>query len=242
MNILVVEDDPYLLEGIVEILESEKHHVTKCKDGEKAIQLANQNKFDAMLLDILIPKINGIDVVKALRNVRNSIPIIIISALSDANDRVKGLDAGADDYLPKPFCKAELLARLRAATRRSGEIKQDLMSYHGTSLDLDKFQLVCGDEHVRVSMKEMKILQTFFLNPNVLFSKDRLIEKVWDYDSNIEYNSVEVYISFLRNKLAAIHATVKIKTARGVGYMLVAKDSNDDETQTITVSDAKRKA
>lgn len=221
MNILLVEDEVSLSEALTHILKKEKYSVDAVYDGESGYNSGLSNRYDIILLDIMLPKMNGFDVLKKLREEKVATPILLLTARGQVSDKVRGLDLGADDYLAKPFSTAELLARIRALLRRKTElINENIMSYGDLELNLSSYELVCNDKKIKVSLKESDILQYFLSRPNFVVSKDELIIKVWGYDSEAEYNNIEVYISFLRNKLRFLNSKVIISTVRGAGYKL----------------------
>ena len=176
--------------------------------------------YDLILLDIMLPKMDGLTVLKKLRDNGISTPIMLLTARTEIDDKIKGLDLGADDYLTKPFNKGELLARVRALTRRKGEIPTNELEFKDIKLNQSSYELICGDNSIKLGGKEFKIMQMLMYNTKNIISKDEFIEKIWGYDSEAEYNSIEVYVSFLRKKLNAIHSTVQIKASRGIGYYL----------------------
>ncbi len=223
MNILLVEDEVNLSEALTHILKKEKYSVDAVYDGESGLSNGLTNRYDVILLDIMLPKMNGYDVLKKLREEKIATPVLLLTARGQVSDKVKGLDLGADDYLAKPFSTAELLARIRALLRRKTEtINENIMSYGDLELNLSSYELICGDKKIKVSLKESDILQYFLSRPNFVVSKDELIIKLWGYDSEAEYNNIEVYISFLRNKLRFLNSKVIISTVRGAGYKLEA--------------------
>lgn len=221
MNILLVEDEVSLSEALVHILKKEKYIVDAVYDGESGYEYAATDRYDLILLDVMLPKINGFDVLRKLRTEKNNTPVIMLTALSQVNDKVRGLDMGADDYLAKPFSTPELLARIRAVSRRkTNTISENVKKFGDVEYNVSSFELCCNNKKVKVALKESEILQYFFDRPNFVVSKDDLIVKLWGYDSEAEYNNIEVYISFLRKKLAFIGSHVTISTVRGVGYKL----------------------
>ncbi|MCI5791314.1 MAG: response regulator transcription factor [Clostridiales bacterium] len=221
MNILLVEDEVSLSEALVHILKKEKYIVDAVYDGESGYEYAATDRYDLILLDVMLPKMNGFDVLRKLRTEKNNTPVIMLTALSQVNDKVRGLDMGADDYLAKPFSTPELLARIRAVSRRkTNTISENVKKFGDVEYNVSSFELCCNNKKVKVALKESEILQYFFDRPNFVVSKDDLIVKLWGYDSEAEYNNIEVYISFLRKKLAFIGSHVTISTVRGVGYKL----------------------
>ena len=223
MNVLVVDDEKRLADSICEILTSQKINCEAVYDGADGYDYAVSGIYDVVLLDIMLPKMNGFEVLKKLRANKVSTPIILLTARDDVTDKVRGLDSGADDYLTKPFSTEELMARIRAVSRRKGEVVLNELSYGDIKLGLDSCTLSCGDESVRLGYKEFEILKLLMSNPTVIISKDDLITKVWGYLSDAEDNNVEVYISFIRKKLAFIHSKTTVSSVRRVGYHLEAQ-------------------
>jgi DNA-binding response OmpR family regulator len=223
LKILLVEDEVQLADALSQILIKNKYSVDVVYDGDDGLYYALSDIYDAIVLDIMLPKKNGLDVLKELRLKNISTPIILLTAKASLEDKIKGLDFGADDYLPKPFNVEELLARLRALTRRRGEIINDnLLKFSDITLNISTYDLECGENIVRLTAKEFEILKYFMDRPKIIVSKDDLIAKLWGYDSDVEYNNIEVYISFIRKKLDHIESNVKITTIRRVGYKLEA--------------------
>ena len=225
MRILVVEDEIRLSEAIGQVLENEKYEVDIANDGEDGLDYAMSGIYDAIILDVMLPKINGFDVVRNLRKNKIATPVIMLTAKDEIVDKVTGLDFGADDYMTKPFVSEELLARLRALTRRQGEVIFEELEYEDIKLNLSTYTLQCGVKSVHLSHKEFEIMKLMLSNPALIISKEMLITKVWGYDSDAEDNNVEVYISFLRKKLFFVKSKVNIGTVRKVGYRL--EYSND---------------
>ena len=220
MKILVVEDEEALAEALSEILKRNKYSVDAVYDGEDGLEYAMTGLYDCILLDIMLPKMNGLDVLRILRKKHISTPVLLLTAKSDIEDKITGLDSGADDFLTKPFVSGELLARVRALTRRKGEVITDEFTYGDVALNKSTFSLSREGQFVKLSSKEYQIMEMLMANPKQLIPKERFIEKIWGYESDVEYNNVEVYISFLRKKLHVIGSDVTIKTARGIGYFL----------------------
>ena len=189
-------------------------------EDEDGLDYAMTGIYDCIILDIMLPKMNGIEVLGALRKGHISTPVLLLTAKSDTEDKIKGLDAGADDYLTKPFVSGELLARVRSLTRRRGEVVTDEFTFGDIALNKSTFSLSREGQFVKLSLKEYQIMEMLMANPRQLIPKERFIEKIWGYESDVEYNNVEVYISFLRKKIAAVGSKVCIKTARGIGYFL----------------------
>ena len=220
MNILLIEDEKPLALALSEILRQNKYQVETVFDGLSGYDFAICGSFDLVILDIMLPKMNGIEVLKKIREKKLSIPVLLLTAKDEIEDKVSGLDCGADDYMTKPFSTSELLARIRALSRRKGELLDEEIVYNDIILKLKRNELVCEENVVKLSLKEFKIIEFFMKNPEQIITKERLIEKSWGDDSDAEYNNVEVYISFLRKKLQFINAKTEIRTSRGVGYLL----------------------
>lgn len=221
MRVLIVEDSKSLSEALCAVLRREKYTVEVAYDGEEGVAYAETGVYDVILMDVMMPRMNGIDAVRELRRRKINSPIIMLTALGEESDKVKGLDCGADDYLTKPFSMPELLARIRAVTRRKGEvIPDDGLSYEGVTLNLSTFMMTCGDKQIKLSKKEAEIVKYFFEQPSFVAQREQLINKVWGFDSEFESNNLEVFISFLRKKLKFLGAKFTIAPVRGVGYRL----------------------
>ena len=218
MRILIVEDEYSLSDAVTAILKKEQYFVDAVYDGRDGLDYAMSGIYDLILLDIMLPKMNGLDVLREIRKNNISTPVMLLTARTEIDDKIKGLDCGADDYLTKPFNKGELLARVRALTRRKGEIPSNELAFGDIILNQSTYELSCGTLSVKLGAKEFRIMQMLMFAPKNIISKDEFIEKIWGYDSEAEYNSIEVYISFLRKKLGAIKSTVQIKASRGIGY------------------------
>lgn len=220
MNVLVVEDEPNLAEALVSLLTGDGYRVDTAPDGPAGEEMAMRGNYEVILLDILLPGKDGLHVLRTLRDAGKTTPVLLLTALSQVPDKVAGLDAGADDYLTKPFSSGELLARVRALIRRQGHYTGDSLSYDELQLDRDSGRLSYRQTGIQLGRKECQIMELFLQNEGQVLSKERFMEKVWGYESDAEYNAIEVYISFLRKKLAAIGARVRIRVIRGVGYAL----------------------
>lgn len=221
MKILLVEDEKQLNEALTQILINEKYSVDSVHNGEDGLEYGLTDIYDIIILDIMLPKLNGLEVLRELRKKNISTPIILLTAKDSVEDKVTGLDLGADDYLPKPFSPQELLARLRALSRRNGEVISDnILCFGDIQLNLSNYDLICKNASVTLTQKEFEILNYFMQRPKNIVSKDDLITKLWGFDCDIEYNNIEVYISFLRKKLIFIKSSVKITTIRRAGYKL----------------------
>ena len=221
MRLLIVEDEVALAEALVQIFSKNKYIADACYDGVSGLDNALTDIYDVIILDIMLPKMDGLEVLKNIRLNKITTPVILLTAKDEISDKVKGLDYGADDYLTKPFATEELLARVRSVYRRKeNTICENVLSYDDVSLNLSTYELICGQNTVKLGLKEYSIMEVFLKNKGRVISKENLIEKIWGYESDAEYNNVEVYISFLRKKLIHINSSVSIKTVRGVGYRL----------------------
>ncbi len=220
MRILVVEDEKRLADTLCELLSYHKYAVDAAYDGEAGLDDALTGIYDAIILDVMMPKMNGFQVVRELRKAGINTPVLMLTAKSETADKVQGLDQGADYYLTKPFETEELLACLRALLRRQEEIVTEELSFSGLTLNLSSFQLSYGGLSVRLSGKEFEMMRLLLANAGNVVPKEMLLLKVWGYDSDAEDNHVEVYISFLRKKLYHIHCPVAIESVRRLGYYL----------------------
>ncbi|ABX41992.1 response regulator transcription factor [Lachnoclostridium phytofermentans] len=221
MRILLIEDEKYMAEAVAQVLRKNNYTVDLAHDGEYGLDCALSAIYDIIILDIMLPKMNGLDVLKSLRREKIATPVILLSAKGETEDKVRGLDTGADDYLPKPFKTEELLARLRALGRRKGEIiPEGILSYGDIELNPNTLDVYCGKKTYKLTLKESQLLELLMNMKGMVISKNYIIEKLWGFDGEAEDNHVEVYISFLRKKLAALGSTNTIQTIRGLGYML----------------------
>lgn len=222
MRILVVEDEKHLAEALAQILKENKYTVDTVFDGESGLDYSLSGVYDAIILDIMLPLKNGLDVLSEIRKNKISTPVILLTAKNDVEDRIKGLDLGADDYLAKPFNTGELLARVRAVCRRSGEnlINNNEILFGDIVLDTGAVRLSGPKSTVSLTKKELDLLEYLILNKSLVISKETIIDKLWGFDSEAEANHVEVYISFLRKKLAFVSDTVIIDTVRRIGYRI----------------------
>ena len=199
MRILLVEDEKQLSEALQQILIKNKYTVDAVYNGDEGLEYALTGVYDVIILDIMLPKLNGIEILKMIRKRKISTPVILLTAKSSVEDKILGLDSGADDYLPKPFSIDELLARLRALTRRSGDfINENVLEFSDIRLNLSTYEMEVNDNSITLTQKEFDILKYFMQRPKLVVSKDDLITKLWGFDSDIDYNNIEVYISFLR--------------------------------------------
>ena len=225
MRILIVEDEVRLAETLRDLLELEHYTADISHDGESGLDNALSDIYDLVILDVMLPKKDGFSILRELRQAGRTVPVLMLSARSELSDRVEGLDCGADYYLTKPFEPKELLACIRALTRRQPELRQtDALKYGDLRLEKTSFTLSCGERSVRLSRKEFDMMEMLMLNQKLVITKEKLLLKVWGYESDAEDNNVEVYISFLRKKLDHLHSQVKIRTIRMVGYCLEAPE------------------
>ena len=220
MRLLLAEDEKELSKALCAILKHNNYSVDAVYDGQDALDYGLSENYDGIILDLMMPKKNGLDVLSELRRAGVSTPVIILTAKSEVEDRILGLDTGADDYLTKPFNMGELLARIRALTRRRAEFSPNVLSFGNITLSRENFELSCGDEAVRLGNKEFQMLEMLLTSPGRLISTEQFMERIWGYDSDAEINVVWVYISYLRKKLTSIGAKVEIKAVRGAGYAL----------------------
>lgn len=224
MRVLIIEDEIHLAEALSQILKKQNYTSDMIFDGEMGLDHALTGIYDVILLDIMIPKLDGISVLKKLRKENITTPVIMLTAKGDIKDRITGLDSGADDYLPKPFSTEELMARIRAVSRRKGEIPKDsLIRFEDLSLDPSTLKLASNSNEIKLTLKESELMELLILRHNIISSKELIIEKLWGFDSEVEHNHVEVYISFLRKKLSFLKSSVSIETIRGAGYILEVK-------------------
>ena len=221
MRVLVIEDEVRLAATLQDLLELNGYTADVRHDGESGLDDALTGIYDVILLDVMLPRLDGFTVLRRLREAGDATPVLMLTARSETADKVEGLDRGADYYLTKPFDPRELLACVRALTRRQPELRNnDLLEFGGVRLDRSSFTLSCAGRSVRLSRKEFDICEQLMLNRNMVLTKESLLVKIWGYESDAEDNNVEVYISFLRKKLAHIHAPIRIRTIRMVGYCL----------------------
>ena len=223
MQILVIEDEKRLAEALQQLLSEKKYMVDLAFDGMDGLSMALSGIYDVIVLDVMLPKMNGLQVVGELRKAKVETPVLMLTAKDQVNDKVAGLDAGADDYMTKPFAPIELFARINALTRRQGEVIIDKLTFSDTDLNLSTCDLCCNDKSVHLNYKESEIMKILMSNPGKVTTKDELIVKVWGYDSKAVDNNVEVYISFLRKKLDFIGSSAQIVSLRKIGYRLEVK-------------------
>ena len=220
MRLLLAEDEKELSHALVTVLLHNNYSVDAVYNGQDALDYINMGNYDGAILDIMMPKMDGITVLKKVRASGSPIPILMLTAKAEIDDRVLGLDCGADDYLTKPFSMKELLARLRAMTRRQTAAADTTLSYGNITLDRSTYMLFSKTESLRLASKEFQMLEMLLANPGQVISTEQFMYKIWGYDSDTEQNVVWVYISYLRKKLTVLQASVGIKAVRGLGYTL----------------------
>lgn len=225
MRLLVVEDEHRLADTLADILQSQKYLVDVCYDGESGLDNAMSGIYDAIVMDVMMPKMNGFEVVRSMRRQGNATPVLLLTARTETMDKVTGLDCGADYYLTKPFEIDELLACLRALLRRQGEVVSEELRFGSVVLNLNTCTIQCEQRSTRLSAKEFELMRILMTNKEKIVPKETLLLKVWGYESDAEDNLVEVYISFLRKKLEFIKADIRIDVVRRVGYHLEVKQS-----------------
>ena len=224
MKLLLAEDEVELNQALSAVLKHNNYSVDSVYDGQEALDYLEMGEYDGVILDIMMPKKNGLEVLREVRAKKNQVPVLILTAKSQLDDKVEGLDAGADDYLAKPFEMKELLARVRAITRRQSQLTEPVLSFENITLDRAYFELGVGGEKIRLANKDFQMMEMLLTNPGQVISTDRFMEKIWGYDSDTEINVVWVYISNLRKKLSSLGANAEIKAVRNQGYSLVNKE------------------
>ncbi len=224
MNVLIIEDEVPLSEVLADIMRQNRINADAVYNGISGEEYALLGIYDVIILDVMLPGKNGVEVLRSLRQKKLSTPVLLLTAKSEIEDKIAGLDSGADDYLTKPFSSGELMARVRALARRKGEFVGDEPAIGGTTLNKRTFGLACGVKSVKLGLKEFQIMELLMQNSGQILQKERLIEKIWGYESEAEYNTAEVYISFIRKKLAAIGSGLQIRAVRGVGYKLEERE------------------
>ena len=222
MRILLAEDERSLSRAVIALLEKNNYSADAVYDGAEALEYLAAENYDAVILDIMMPKMDGLTVLRKLRERGSRIPVLLLTAKSEVEDKVLGLDTGANDYLTKPFATAELLARIRAMTRTQTAQADSRLSFGNVVLDQATFELSAPGGSFRLANKEYQMIELLMRNPRQVIPTERFLEKIWGYDSDVEVNVVWVYISYLRKKLAALHADIQIKATRNTGYSLEA--------------------
>lgn len=220
MRLLLAEDEKALSKALTAILERNHYSVDPVYDGQEALDYLESDNYDGIILDIMMPKVDGITVLKTIRSKGNLIPVLLLTAKSEIDDKILGLDSGANDYLTKPFNSRELLARIRAMTRTQTAQANSPLKFGNITLDRATFELSSPTGSYRLANREFQMMELLISNPRHLISAERFLEKIWGYDSEAEINVVWVYISYLRKKLSALHANIQIKATRNAGYSL----------------------
>lgn len=229
MKILIVEDDIALARALEHVLHHNGYEAESVHNGADGLAWAESGIYDVIVLDVMLPKMDGFTVVAELRRKNVSTPVLMLTARDQVRDKITGLDSGADDYMTKPFEPAELLAHIRALTRRQGEVVFEKLTFADLSLDLKSYDLTCENKNIHLSFKEFGIMKTFMSNPRQTISKDMLIDRVWGSDSSAEDNNVESYIRFVRKKLDFLGSKARIETLRKAGYRLI-ETAGDEAT------------
>lgn len=220
MRLLLAEDEKSLSRALVAILERSGYSADAVYDGAEAMEYLENGDYDGLILDLMMPKMDGMTVLRKLRESGSSLPVLILTAKSEVDDKVEGLDGGANDYLTKPFSPKELLARIRAMTRTQTAVSDSILRVGNITLNRSTHELASPGGSFVLANKEFQVMELLMCNPRHLIPTERLLEKIWGYESSVEINVVWVYISYLRKKLAALHANVQIKAARNTGYSL----------------------
>lgn len=226
MKILLLEDDKYLCDNMKQQLAKEGYIIDACNDGEEGFMLAldRNSGYDLAVIDRMLPVIDGLSIIKAMRNKKMQIPIIIITGMSELQDKIEGLDSGADDYLTKPFHISELSARIRALTRRPAVLAdQNCLSYHDLSLDISKRQLICKNNHLVLTPTEFHLMAVFLEKPESLLTREQLIQKVWETDTSVESKNLDNYIYFLRKRIRTVESECVLSSIYGSGFILEVK-------------------
>ena len=225
MKILIIEDEYSLADAIAETLKKEKFTVTIKTDGEEGEDEALTNIYDLILLDVMLPHKDGFEILNTLKSEKIETPVIMLTAKSEITDKLNGLENGADDYITKPFHMRELIARVKIILKRKANIEDtNILEFEDLKLDLKNGKMISGENEIQISGKELELLEVLLVNKNQTINREKLADKIWGYDSDAEYNNVEVYISFLRKKLKLLKTKVKIKAVRGIGYKLEVED------------------
>jgi DNA-binding response OmpR family regulator len=221
MKILIIEDEFSLADAIAETLNKENFTTNIITDGEEGENEALTNVYDLILLDIMLPRKNGFKILETLRREKVETPVIILTAKSEMSDKLNGLENGADDYITKPFHMRELVARVKIVLKRKANIDStSALEYEDLKLDVRTGKMICGENEIAINGKELDLLEILLVNKNQIVNRELLANKIWGYNSDAEYNNVEVYVSFLRKKLKIIKSNVSIKAVRGIGYKL----------------------
>ena len=224
MRLLLAEDEEELSEALAAVLRHNNYSVDTVYDGQEALDYLEGQEYDGVILDIMMPKKNGIEVLKTIRAHKNQVPVLLLTAKTQVDDRVEGLDSGADDYLGKPFAMKELLARVRAMTRRQSNLTDNVLTVGNLNLNRSSYELFVGEKKIRLANKDFQMMEMLMVNPGQIISTERFMEKIWGYDSETEIGVVWVYVSNLRKKLVTLNADVEIKAVRNQGYSLEKKN------------------
>lgn len=224
MRLLIAEDELDLAEALTVFFQKNHFSVNAVNDGADAYEYASSGEYDAIILDVMMPKMNGIDVLRRLRAEGIKTPVMMLTAKGMKDDRITGFNAGADDYLPKPFEPDELICRVRAMLRRSDNYRPSALEFGDVTLDPSTGLLACSGRSVRLSGREYQVMELFMRSPNIVFSADKIMERVWGWDSDAEINVIWVHISNLRKKLRSIGSKITIRAVRGLGYALEESD------------------
>ena len=227
MKLLFAEDEVGMAEAVTDILTYHNYSVDTVYDGADALEYARTENYDGIILDIMMPKKNGLDVLKTLRSEGSTVPILLLTAKAEVEDKIAGLDMGADDYLAKPFVMCELLSRVRAMLRRKDQFTPDVITYGNVSLNMSSCELTGPLQTVVLPKIEYKLMELLMLNKGIYLSTEDILVKVWGYESEAESGAVWVYISYIRKRLAAVGADIGIKAKRGVGYTLEITGDTD---------------
>lgn len=225
MQILIVEDDKKLALALKQILIEADYQVDAVHDGQSGLDYALSGIYDVIILDAMLPKMDGFTVAKELRRAQISTPILLLTARDAIRDKIAGLDSGADDYMTKPFSPAELLAHLRALLRRQGQVVFETLTFEDVTPNLESHNLICGENSIHLGFKEFSLARIFLSNPTQVITKEQLIAKVWGVDSSAMDNNVEAYVSFLRKKLRFLGSRVGVESLRKTGYRLTVKEA-----------------
>ncbi len=224
MKLLYAEDERAMSEAVTDILSYHKYSVDAVYDGQDALDYARNEQYDGIILDVMMPKMSGFEVLRQLRAEGINTPVLLLTAKAEVEDRIEGLDLGADDYLPKPFAMGELLARVRAMLRRREDFTPNILKVGDLCLNQQSAELSCGEKSVVLPKLEYKLMELLMLNRGICLSTEDMLVKVWGYDTDSDLGVVWVYISYLRKRLAALGSSVEIRARRGVGYLLSAGD------------------
>lgn len=223
MRLLIAEDDKDIVRALTALFEHNNYSVDAVYNGNDAYDYATTGNYDGIVMDIMMPGMDGLEVLRHLRSAGQKTPVLLLTAKGEIEDRVTGLDAGADDYLPKPFAASELLARVRAMLRRKDNYRSESLQFEGLTLDISTFELSYNGNSIRLVSREFQMLQLLMQSPGVVISTEQFMEHIWGWDSDVEVSIVWVYISNLRKKIDKLKAPVNLKAIRGVGYCIEKK-------------------